>query len=65
MLAVYATAPNGDDPLASLAVGERPEPPDAEGWTTVQIRAASINHHDLFTLQGVGLQPDRFPMILG
>src|SRR5215470_8289308 len=65
MLAVYATEPNRDDPLASLRIGERPEPEAAEGWTTVAVRAASLNHHDLFTLRGVGIKADRFPMTLG
>jgi len=66
VLAVYATAPNPDDPLAALAVGDRPEPtrPD-DSWTTVTVAATSLNHHDLWTLRGVGIAPDRFPMVLG
>jgi NADPH:quinone reductase-like Zn-dependent oxidoreductase len=31
----------------------------------VTVRAASINHHDVWTLRGVGLAEDRYPMILG
>lgn len=65
MLAAYATAPNPSDPLAALAVGDRPEPTVPDGWTTVRVAAASLNHHDLWTLRGVGLSADRFPMILG
>ncbi|HEY2172704.1 MAG TPA: zinc-binding dehydrogenase [Mycobacteriales bacterium] len=65
MLAAYATAPNSDDPLAALAVGDRPDPQPPEGWTTVAVKAASLNRHDVFTLQGVGLPADRYPMILG
>jgi NADPH:quinone reductase-like Zn-dependent oxidoreductase len=65
VFAVYGTAPNPDDPLAALAVGERPEPEVPDGWTTVRVTATSLNHHDLWTLRGVGLPPDRFPMILG
>jgi NADPH:quinone reductase-like Zn-dependent oxidoreductase len=65
MLAVYAAATNADDPLAALAVGDRPEPDPPEGWTTVEVRAASLNHHDLWSLRGVGLPDDRLPMILG
>jgi NADPH:quinone reductase-like Zn-dependent oxidoreductase len=65
MLAAYASAPNPSDPLAALEVGDRPEPQAAEGWTTVSVRAASLNHHDLFTLRGVGIGADRFPMTLG
>lgn len=65
MLAAYATAPDPTDPLAALAVGQRPEPAVPDGWTTVTVRAASLNHHDVWTLRGVGIPPDRFPMILG
>ena len=65
MLAVYADAPHPDDPLAGVVVGERPEPQAPDGWTRVAVRAASLNRHDLWTLRGVGIKPDRFPMILG
>ncbi|HWE89619.1 MAG TPA: alcohol dehydrogenase catalytic domain-containing protein, partial [Pseudonocardiaceae bacterium] len=65
MFAVYATQPNPDDPLASLAIGERPDPDVPPGWVRVAVRAASVNMHDLWTLRGVGIKPDRFPMILG
>jgi NADPH:quinone reductase-like Zn-dependent oxidoreductase len=66
MRAVYASAINPDDPLAGLAVGDLPEPTPTEvGWVTVTVRASSLNHHDLWALRGVGLPPDRLPMILG
>lgn len=65
MLAAYTSAPNPDDPLSALEVGDRPEPAVPDGWTTVTVRAASLNHHDLFSLRGVGLSADRCPMILG
>jgi NADPH:quinone reductase-like Zn-dependent oxidoreductase len=65
MFAVYATEPNPKDPLASLAVGERPEPEPPQDWVEVGVRAASLNMHDLWTLRGVGIKPDQFPMILG
>ncbi|WP_184535954.1 zinc-binding dehydrogenase [Micromonospora polyrhachis] len=66
MHAAYASMFDADNPLAALAVGERPEPvlPDP-GWVTVQVRASSLNHHDLWSLRGVGLSPERLPMILG
>jgi NADPH:quinone reductase-like Zn-dependent oxidoreductase len=48
-----------------LVLGEQPEPTVPEGWTTVQVKAASLNHHDLWTLKGVGITEDRLPMILG
>jgi NADPH:quinone reductase-like Zn-dependent oxidoreductase len=63
--AVYAESLNPDDPLAGLVVGERPDPEPPPGWTRVAVRAASLNHHDLWTLRGVGITADRLPMILG
>lgn len=65
MFAVFAESFNADDPLAGLALGERPEPETPDGWTTVTVRAATINHHDLWSLRGVGLRADQLPMILG
>lgn len=65
MLAVYANQINADDPLAGLVIGERPEPEAPEGWATVTVRAASLNHHDLWSLRGVGLPAERLPMTLG
>src|SRR5882762_6790122 len=65
MFAVYAAEPNRDDPLAYLVVGERPEPEVPEGWVAVRVTAASLNMHDIWTLRGVGIKPERFPMILG
>ncbi len=65
MLAAYVTAPDPSDPLAALEVGQRPEPAVPDGWTTVSVRAASINHHDVWTLRGVGIAEERFPMVLG
>lgn len=65
MLAVYATSANADDPLAAVEVGERPEPEPGDGWTTVDVRATALNHHDVWSLRGVGLDPELLPMILG
>ena len=65
MLAAYASAIAPDDPLSGLTVGERPDPEVPPGWTTVTVRAAALNHHDLWSLRGVGLSADRLPMILG
>ncbi|MCU1656773.1 MAG: molecular chaperone GroES [Pseudonocardiales bacterium] len=65
MRAVYAESIHPDDPLAGLVVGERPEPKAPDGWTRVAVRAASLNHHDLWTLRGVGISAEQLPMILG
>jgi len=65
MFAVYAESLDADDPLAGLRAGERPDPVAQDGWTTVDVKAASLNHHDLWSLRGVGLAADRLPMTLG
>jgi NADPH:quinone reductase-like Zn-dependent oxidoreductase len=31
----------------------------------VRVKAASLNRHDVFTLRGVGIKPEAFPMTLG
>jgi NADPH:quinone reductase-like Zn-dependent oxidoreductase len=65
MFAVYAARIDPDDPLGGLALGEQPDPVVPDGWTTVAVRAASLNHHDLWSLRGVGLAADQLPRILG
>lgn len=65
MLAAYAARFSPDDPVFALEVGDRPVPEAREHWTTVTVRAASINHHDVWSLKGVGLTEAQLPMILG
>ena len=66
MRAAYARSFDADNPLAALEVGDRPEPaPPADDWVVVDVRASSLNHHDLWSLRGVGLTEERLPMILG
>jgi NADPH:quinone reductase-like Zn-dependent oxidoreductase len=65
MFAVYAQSQDAGDPLSGLVLGDRPSPTADDGWTVVTVRAASLNHHDLWSLRGVGLPGDRLPMILG
>ncbi len=65
MFAVTAARFNADDPLSGLELGERPDPAVPDGWATVTVKAASLNHHDLWTLRGVGIREDRLPIVLG
>lgn len=65
MLAAYAARISRDDPLSALEVGDRPEPTAPDGWVTVTVKAAALNHHDLWSLRGVGLGEDQLPMVLG
>jgi NADPH:quinone reductase-like Zn-dependent oxidoreductase len=65
MLAAFASKIDPNDPLDGLEIGELPEPEVPDGWTLVTVKAASLNHHDLWSLRGVGLPSERLPMILG
>ena len=65
MFAAYAARLDADDPLAGLELGERPDPQPRDGWVTVRLRAAALNHHDLWSLRGVGLTAEQLPMVLG
>ena len=65
MRAAYAQSINPESPLDGLVIGERPDPEAPAGWTRVAVKAASLNHHDLWTLRGVGIKAEALPMILG
>lgn len=65
MLAVTATSQDPDDPLSGLTVSDRPEPTPLAGWEVVTVKAAALNHHDLWSLRGVGLSAEELPRILG
>ncbi len=65
MLAAAVTRFESDDPIRGLTVGEQPEPAVREYWTTVDVRAAALNQHDLWSLRGVGLRAEQLPMVLG
>src|SRR6266567_1658679 len=65
MFALTAARFSTNDPLSALELGEHAEPAPPDGWTTVTVKAASLNHHDVWTLRGVGISADRLPMILG
>ena len=65
MFAVTATRIDAEDPLAGLRLGEHPDPSPPDGWEVVTVKAASLNHHDVWTLRGVGISGDRLPIVLG
>ena len=65
MRAAFASTAKPDEPLAALTVGDLPDPVPPDGWATVDVRASSLNHHEIWSLRGVGLPADRLPMILG
>src|ERR1019366_1935426 len=61
MFAATAARIDADDPLAGLELGERPDPVAPDGWVTVTVKAAALNHHDVWTLRGVGIAADCLP----
>ncbi|MBB5083435.1 zinc-binding dehydrogenase [Nonomuraea endophytica] len=65
MFAATAAQTDPDNPLAGLRLGEHAEPETPDGWTTVTVKATALNHHDLWTLKGVGIRQDRLPIVLG
>ncbi|MGI5247444.1 zinc-binding dehydrogenase [Dactylosporangium sp. CA-139066] len=65
MRAAFATAFNDADPLSVLEIGETDNPAPRDGWVEVEVRASALNHHDLWSLRGVGLREEQLPMILG
>ncbi len=65
MLAATCTSQSAEDPLSGLTVGQVPDPQVPDGWVRVHVKAAALNHHDLWSLKGVGLSADLLPMVLG
>src|SRR3954468_16384526 len=65
MRAVFAEAISPEAPLTGLTVGDRPEPQAPDGWAVVRVTASALNHHDIWSLRGVGLTQEQLPMILG
>ncbi|MFI9624190.1 zinc-binding dehydrogenase [Streptomyces sp. NPDC052042] len=65
MLAAVAVRQDPADPLGGLELREVPEPVAPQGWAVVKVVAAALNHHDIWTLRGVGHPADRLPMVLG
>lgn len=65
MHAIYAAGINRDDPLSVLAIGEVEPKPTPDDWVDVEVKAMSLNHHDVWALKGQALREDQVPMILG
>lgn len=65
MLAAVATHADADEPLSALQVGEHDGPHVPDGWVDVEMRAAALNHHDLWTLRGVATAEENLPIVLG
>ncbi len=58
---------NASDPAEALEVILIDDPAEnlPDGWTVVDVKAATINHHDVWSLRGVGLRAEQLPIVLG
>lgn len=65
MLAAYLDKMGLSNPIEGLVVGQRPEPSPRDGWEIVHVKAASLNHHDLWSLKGFSVHDLKPPLILG
>jgi NADPH:quinone reductase-like Zn-dependent oxidoreductase len=65
MLAARAIAASIEDPLSALELAQVDEPSVPHGWALVDVKATSLNHHDVWSLRGIGLPAERLPMIIG
>ena len=65
MRAVVAKSGNNDNVFEGFAVDEHPDPVIPEGWVRVAVKAASLNHHDVWTLRGVATASENLPIVLG
>ncbi len=65
MLAAYAEKLGLPDFLDGLVIGERPEPDPPPGWVVAEVKAATLNPHDIWTLKGQIGFPFEPPVILG
>ena len=58
MLAISAVSLSPTNPLEGLEIADRPEPVPHDDWVPIRMRATTLNHHDLWSLKGVGLRVD-------
>ncbi|NUS74046.1 MAG: zinc-binding dehydrogenase [Corynebacteriales bacterium] len=65
MRAAYVHSFDTHDPLSGLKVGHLPAPDVPADWVPITVRASTVNHHDLWSLRGVGLRAEQLPMVLG
>ena len=65
MHAIYAAGINRDEPLSVLGIGDIEPKETPEDWVDVEVKAMSLNHHDVWALKGQALREEQVPMILG
>ena len=66
MKAAVANGINETDPLSMLELRDDwPDPIAPADHVVVRVATTSINMHDLWSMRGVGVRADDFPMVLG
>ena len=65
MLAAVCARISPDDPVSGLDVLELAEPTVAPGWEVIEVRAAALNQHDIWSLRGIGVTEESLPAVLG
>ena len=65
MRAIVAAGSNAESPLDGLQIGEHQGKAHDPSWVRVAIKAAGLNHHDVWTLRGVATALENLPIVLG
>jgi NADPH:quinone reductase-like Zn-dependent oxidoreductase len=65
MRAAVATVFDANNPVVGLTIGEHVGKAHPDGWVRVNVKAASLNHHDVWTLRGVATPESNLPIVLG
>ena len=65
MHAIYAAGIDRENPLSVLEIGDVEPVETPDDWVDVDVRAMSLNHHDVWALKGQALREELVPMILG
>ena len=65
MHAIYAAGIDRENPLSVLEIGEVEPVETPDDWVDVEVKAMSLNHHDVWALKGQALREEQVPMILG
>ena len=65
MHAIYAAGIDRENPLSVLEIGEVEPVETPDDWVDVEVKAMSLNHHDVWALKGQALGEEQVPMILG
>ena len=65
MKAAYAEKLGLDDFADGVVVGDRPEPTARDGWEVGEVKTATLNPHDCWTMKGITSVKIELPLILG